>query len=300
MINIELASRFLQAIPQHTRVCFVGDVDQLPPVGPGSFFGDIIRSGTIPTFYLKTNHRQGAGSMIAENALRINRGELNLRLGNSIEEDDLILVKSPDPISMRVELKKVLKQLKPIFAKNFHDRVQVLSPQRSGKVGIKEINNLLRFWMNARNARVNEPLSVGDKVMQVKNDYELDLMNGDVGKIVHVQANNYIVDFSASGKGHILYPRIYAYPGNPSKTNMVLCYCSTVHKFQGSECEAGVVIVSSSHRWMLTRNLLYTAITRFRKKCVILADEMALKRAITNDKEKTRYSKLIERMLVTN
>ena len=303
MIDITLAHKLLQSFAPTTRILFVGDADQLPPIGPGSFFRDIISSNQFPVFRLKTNHRQGAGSTIAENALRINQGILSLagKVSNdgNIDTsggDDFHFVLASDPIDMRMKLEKILSILKSKYGDSFIDKVQFLSPQKATKVGVHELNKYIRHFTNP-NARSYEPFSVGDKVMQMRNDYKLGLMNGDVGKVIHVERYNYLIDFSAINKGNIIYPRKFKGKYNPSGTNMALCYCATVHKFQGSECEAGVLIVSTAHKWMLTRNLLYTGITRFKKLCILLCDRPALRKAIVDNKERGRYTKLIERMM---
>ena len=293
MVNIELAQNFLNAIPLETNIVFIGDIDQLAPVGPGAFFRDIILCGAFPVFRLVTNHRQGDGSLIAENAMKINRGSLQLKLGN-----DFRVVLSSNPIDMRLELKKILLDIKKDFNENFLHRVQVLSPQHKTAIGVQELNTLLRFWINQKFAQPYQPFSQNDKVMQIVNDYDLGLFNGDVGQIKSVAPDKYVVEFEGY-PAPIEYPRkpeLFT-PWNQHGTNMILAYCSTVHKFQGSECDAGVLILSSAHTWMLTRNLLYTGMTRFKKRCVLLADKPALKRAILNDREKVRNTKLRERLI---
>ena len=313
MIDITLAYKLLQSFDPTTRILFVGDADQLPPVGPGSFFRDIISSNKFPVFRLKTNHRQGAGSTIAENALRINQGVLSLagkvwgNNGNDAmdidisneDKDDFHFVLSSDPIDMRMKMESILAALKSRYPNNFTEKVQVLSPQKGTKVGVFELNKYIRHYVNPY-ARAYEPFSVGDKVMQMRNDYKIGLMNGDVGKVTHVDKSDYIIDFSAINKGNIIYPRRFKSMYNASGTNMALCYCATVHKFQGSECEAGVLIVSTAHKWMLRRNLLYTGITRFKKLCILLCDKPALRKAIVDNKDRDRYTKLVDRILAGN
>ena len=291
MIDIELARNLLRAIPTTTSIIFVGDVDQLAPVGPGSFFKDLIRSNVFRVFYLRTNHRQGAGSLIAENALRINAGSMRLSFGS-----DLIFAEASNPIDMRAQIKHLIVSLKKDFGKDntdFLQTSQVLSPQHKTVIGVQEMNKLLRFWINP-NALAYEPFSVGDKVMQMTNDYNLMIFNGTVGMVMHGQTDKYIVDFGDAGI--VDYPRQRKTKYNPSGTNLSLAYCSTVHKFQGSECECGILIISTAHTWMLTRNLLYTGMTRFKKRCILLADRQGLKRAIRNDREQLRYTRFVERL----
>lgn len=288
MIDIDLARNLLRALPLFTNIIFIGDVDQLAPVGPGAFFKDIIRSQVFPVFRLRTNHRQGAGSLIAENALRINQGSLQLLFGK-----DLVFSEVANPVEMRLRIKDLILDLRGDFSEDFLKRFQVLSPQHKTIVGVQEMNKLLRFWINP-NANPEEPFSLGDKIMQMANDYTIGVFNGEIGTILHAQRDKYLVDFA--DRGVVEYPRKQITRFNPSGTQMALAYCSTVHKFQGSECECGIIILSSSHTWMLTRNLLYTGLTRFKKKCFLLADRQALKRAIRNDREKVRFTKFVKRL----
>jgi len=280
MIDIELAWRLLQAIPISTKIIFIGDIDQLAPVGPGSFFRDIIKSDKIPVFRFKTNHRQGKGSLIAENALRINRGELRLSFG-----PDLYFEEAPNPVIVREKITSLVKELAEEYPDVLRD-IQVLSPQKATIIGTEAINQMLRFELNPM-AKAGEPLSVGDKVMQIVNNYYLDVFNGFVGKVLAITPQGYTIEFFDHKT--IEYPKKF-------EKQLMLAYCATVHKFQGSECKSGIVIISTTHTYMLTRNLLYTGMTRFKEKCVFLCDKMALRRAITNNKEKTRYSKLLERL----
>lgn len=281
MIDIVLAYRLLSALKLSTRIIFIGDVDQLAPVGPGSFFRDVIRSGKIKTFRFQTNHRQGKGSMIAENALRINRGELMLTFG-----EDLHAVEADNPIIVRDKIMELIRELRKEYPNHYAD-IQVLSPQKKTLIGVEELNNLLRFELNPL-AKVSEKFSVGDKIMQTKNDYRLELFNGFLGKILQIKSDCYVIEFF--GEKTIDYPKSLA-------KNLMLAYCCTVHKFQGSEVKAGIVIISSTHTYMLTRNLLYTAMTRFKEQCIILCDRVGLKRAIQNNKEKQRFSRLLERLM---
>jgi len=145
---------------------------------------------------------------------------------------------------------------------------------------------MLRFELNPL-AKAGENISVGDKVMQIVNNYQLDVFNGFVGEILSITDTSYRIDFFDHKV--IDYPRKF-------EKQLMLAYCATVHKFQGSECKSGIVIISTTHTYMLTRNLLYTGMTRFKEKCVFLCDKMALKRAITNNREKIRYSQLLERL----
>lgn len=286
MLDVNLAWKLIQAIPNEVNLIFIGDVDQLAPVGPGAFFRDLIKSGITKTYWLKTNHRQGKGSLIAENALRINRGEMRLTMG-----DDLSFIEASNPIAAREKILNLILKLAEDYPNTLED-VQVLSPQKSTVVGVTALNEMLRFELNP-NAKSNQKFSVGDKVMQTKNNYKLQIFNGFCGIIADETKTDYLINFFGNDKQ-------VKYPKSLSRSQLMLAYCCTVHKYQGSECKAGIIVISSSHTWMLTRNLIYTGITRFKEKCILLADMMGLKRAIHNTKEQTRYSRLLEKLHEAN
>lgn len=282
MLDIDLCYRLLQSIPKGTSVILVGDVDQLPPVGPGSPFKDIILSKKVKTVRLQTNHRQGRGSVIASNARRINNGSLRLEV-----DDDFEVTECPTHIHLREQIPKILKGLAEAGYDLIRD-VQFLSPQKSTAVGVEALNEFLRFHIN-KNAKRWDRFSVGDKVMQNTNDYQLGIFNGYCGQIIAETDLNYFIDFFDETTP-MKYPK-------EKIDQLIPAYCCTVHKFQGSEIKVGICIVSSSHTYMLTRNLLYTAITRAKERCIILGDAIALKRAISNTREQERYSKLWERLV---
>jgi exodeoxyribonuclease V alpha subunit len=286
MLDMDLCYRLIQALPFGTRLILVGDVDQLPPVGPGSPFKDLILTKRVPVVRLRTNHRQGKGSNIATNALAINKGSMQLQIS-----EDFTFVECDSHIDVREKLPEILKNLKKEGYDLIKD-VQVLSPQKSTNVGVEELNKFLRHHLNP-NASLYNKFAVSDKVMQTVNDYQLKIFNGYCGQIVDETAYTWKIQFFDE-------EFIFDYPKNKTLGDfpaLVPAYCTTVHKFQGSEMKAGICIVSSSHTYMLTRNLLYTAITRFKEKCIIMGDLQALKRAISNTREQDRFSKLYERIL---
>jgi exodeoxyribonuclease V alpha subunit len=278
MLDIELAFHLLDALPIETKILFVGDVDQLPPVGPGSFFRDLIKSGFAKVVKLQTNHRQGIGSSIADQALLINQGALKLSF-----DDDIMYIDCQSPIAIREKIALCLKNLKESGYDLVRD-VQILTPQKGTTVGTYSLNELLRFSINKK-AKAKEKFSVGDKVMQIVNDYTLEVFNGFLGVIKSVHPNHYMIEFFDDDKQETKYPLA-------SAENLMHAYACTIHKFQGSEARAGISIMSSSHIYMLSRNLLYTAITRFKEKCIILGDGPALRKAIVNTREQERYSDL--------
>ena len=288
MLDIRLAYRILEALPDSTQLIFVGDVDQLQPIGPGSFFKDLIKSRTVPVFRLQTNHRQGKGSLIADNALAINRGSLKFKFDNK----DFFYIEAENAPVVREKLIHIIDVLKnKLGYTNFVQDVQVLTPQKRTSIGTEKLNEMLRFRMNPR-ANPRETFSVGDKVMQTSNDYNLGIFNGFIGQILEVSQQNYLIDFfdTDSEKSSIKYPK------KKARGNLMHAYACTVHKYQGSEIRVGIIIISSTHNWMLTRNLLYTGITRCKEICVLVGDQMGLKRAIKNNREQERYSQLLAKL----
>ena len=292
MLDIRLAYRILEALPDSTQLIFIGDVDQLRPVGPGSFFKDLIRSEIVPVFRLKTNHRQGKGSLIADNALAINKGSLKF----SYDNRDFFYIEAENAPVVREKLVHIIDILRDKLGyTDFVHDIQVLTPQKKTSIGTMKLNEMLRFLVNLK-ADPTEPYSVGDKVMQVTNDYTLKIFNGFTGRILEVSQSNYLIDFFDSGgsneEGAIIYPK------RKARLNLMHAYACTVHKYQGSEIKVGIIIISSTHNWMLTRNLLYTGITRCKEICVLVGDKMGLRRAIRNNREQERYSQLLYKLQV--
>jgi exodeoxyribonuclease V alpha subunit len=287
MVDVELLWHLLQSFPPFVKFILVGDVAQLPSVGPGAVLRDLIKCNKIPTYYLTQNHRQGSGSLIAENARRINNGELKLSFN-----EDMQFVSCENVIEIRERIPLFIEDFRK-SSYNLLSDVQILTPQHNTKVGVTELNSMLRFYMNPT-ARPTEKMSVGDKVMQTTNNYQLNIYNGYVGTIIDDNYYNYKIKFFDGGdeenaESVIEYPKNNAY-------DLMLAYACTIHKYQGSEIKAGIVVVSNSHTYMWVRSLLYTAITRFKERCIILGDAQTFRKAILNTQENTRNSKLIERI----
>ena len=286
MLDLEIVWHLLQAFPSHTHFVFVGDIDQLPSIGAGTVLRDLVRSGKVPTYYLKINHRQGKGSLIAENATYINEGKLVLTF-----DEDLRFIECENPIIIREHIDECIDELQS-DGYNLISECQVLTPQHKTRIGVKDLNDMLRFKIN-KHAKPTEKFSVGDKVMQTVNNYNLGIFNGYVGQII---SNDYytlkIKFFDGTEDDEVTY---VDYP-KTGLSELMLAYACTIHKYQGSESLAGVLVVSNSHHYMWTRNLLYTAITRFKEKCIIIGDSGTLRKAITNSTEQKRNSKLMDRI----
>ena len=225
--------------------------------------------------------------MIAENALNINKG----KLGFSYNNEDFFYIEAENAPVVREKLIHIINILRDKFGyTDFVQDVQILTPQKKTTIGTEKLNEMLRFRINPE-ANPDEDFSVGDKVMQVSNDYDLGIFNGFTGRILEINQASYLIDFFDTEEGGkpIRYPK-------SRRRSLMHAYACTVHKYQGSEVKVGVIIISSTHTWMLTRNLLYTGITRCKEICVLVGDRMGLKRAIKNNREQKRHSRLLDRL----
>jgi len=292
MIDLPLMDALLDAIdPDKTQVIFVGDVNQLPSVGPGAVLKDMIDSGAIPTTYLKTLHRQAKHSSININAQLINQGE-PLDLSSDPDTDFCMIVESrkeniPDLIL------KVCAKLKDRFGFDSDD-IQVLTPQKIGDIGTLALNKKLQPWFNAcglQTKMIGETgLRIGDRVIQTKNNYNLEIFNGDIGKVVDCdsEANPTRITISFNG-------RMVEYD-TADVMDLQLAYALTIHKSQGSEFPAVIIPVHTTNFIMLKRNLLYTGITRGKKMVVLIGTMKAINLAIRTVDTSTRYTMLAKRI----
>ncbi|MCC6699279.1 MAG: ATP-dependent RecD-like DNA helicase [Candidatus Hydrogenedentes bacterium] len=285
MVDIVLMHHLLKALPPQARLILVGDVDQLPSVGPGNVLMDIIASQLIPVVWLKTVFRQAAESGIISNAHRINEGQQPL-----FNERDFFFVERTDPQKAAdTILELVTRRIPGKFGLDSLRDIQVLAPMHRGDAGVARLNETLRAALNG-----NSPLIAGrtfglyDKVMQIRNNYELEAFNGDVGIVS-------VVD-EAAQEVQVRYEEhevLYEYE---QLDELTLAYASTVHKAQGSEYAAVVVPLLTQHFPMLQRNVVYTAITRARQLVVIVGDPKAVRMAVQNVRVTRRHTALAERL----
>lgn len=309
MVDIALMHALLSAVAVGTRLVLVGDVDQLPSVGPGAVLKDIIRSDVFPCIRLTRIFRQAATSDIVVNSHKINHGE-QISLTN--QSRDFFFLRRTDPnliISNVIEL--VRDKLPPyVDAKPFD--IQVLTPMRKGLLGVERLNRILQDYLNPPSPEKGEKLfgdgkfRVGDKVMQIRNNYQLEwemrgkygitvergqgVFNGDMGIIREMN------DFASYLSIEFDEGRFVDYPYS-NLEELELSYAVTIHKSQGSEYPAVVLPLLTGPRMLFTRNLLYTAVTRARKCVTILGSEEALRSMIENETEQSRYTSLDERIL---
>jgi len=293
MIDITLMHHLLKAVPLRTTLILVGDVNQLPSVGPGNVLKDFIDAGVAPVVELTEIFRQARTSSIIVNAHRINQGLLPETETAPGALSDFYFIHKEDPEKV---LATVLTMVKERIPKRFHlhavNDIQVLSPMNRGVVGVTNLNAELQKALNPGADEVSRGGYVfrnHDKVMQIRNNYEKEVFNGDIGRIFHIdrEGQELKVHFD---------DRFVTYDFS-ELDELVPAYAVTVHKSQGSEYPAVVIPVLTQHYMMLQRNLIYTAITRGRKLVVLIGTKKALAIAVKNNKQQQRYSLLKERLL---
>jgi exodeoxyribonuclease V alpha subunit len=289
MIDIELAHSLLRAVAPPTRLVLVGDVDQLPSVGPGRVLADVIDSTRVPLTRLTEVFRQHGDSDIVLSAHRILEGREPVGGGAA---SDFYFVEARDSPHARSLICEIVTQRIPrAFGLDPIRDVQVLCPMYRGETGADALNRDLQNLLNPGPdllERRTYTLRRGDKVLQTKNDYDLRVFNGDTGRILSIdrQTGRVAVDF---GDRQVEF-------GAGEVDQLVPSYAISVHRSQGSEYPAVVVPMTNDHFLMLRRNLLYTAITRGKKLVIVVGTRAALRMAIDNDREGARYSGLAARL----
>src|SRR6266496_3608111 len=295
MIDILLFYHLLKALPEGAHLLLVGDADQLPPVGPGNVLRDLLRSGAIPSVVLTELFRQAQQSQIVVNAHRINAGQMPSLKREP--EGDFFFVAEEDPIrAQHLVLDFVQRRIPTHYHLNPMTDIQVLSPMYKGPLGVTNLNEELQARLNP-GALVSlewggRVLRLGDKAMQVRNDYDKGVFNGDVGWIGAIDKENSTIKvefFEEAG------PLLVSYHFH-ELDELVLAYAVTVHKSQGSEYPAIVLTLVNQHYMLLQRNLFYTAITRAKRLCVIVGQLRALEAAVRNNRVALRNTGLAERL----
>jgi exodeoxyribonuclease V alpha subunit len=289
MVDVPLMRALLKALPEGAALLLVGDVDQLPSVGPGQVLADVIASGAVPVVRLTEVFRQAAGSRIVTNAHLINRGKMPDLTAQ--EGSDFYWVEAPDPETGVEKLLAVVRERIPRrFGLDPVRDVQVLCPMNRGGLGARSLNIELQRALNppgeVRVERFGWTFCPGDKVMQIANDHEREVYNGDLGIVrrIDLEEGELVVDFDG---------REIAY-GFGELDELVLAYATTVHKSQGSEYLAVVIPLTTQHYPMLQRNLIYTALTRGKRLVVLVGQKKALSIAVRGQQTRRRWSKLNE------
>jgi exodeoxyribonuclease V alpha subunit len=292
MVDVPLMRALLRALPNQAALLLVGDVDQLPSVGPGQVLSDIIASGAVSVVRLTEVFRQAAESRIIVNAHRINQG-LMPDLTRA-ESGDFYFVDAADPEDgVRKLLAVVRERIPKRFGLNPIRDIQVLCPMNRGGLGARSLNIELQKALNPpggiRIERFGWTFCPGDKVMQVENDYDKDVYNGDLGIVsrVDVEEGELAIDFDGR---NVTY-------GFGELDELVLAYATTIHKSQGSEYPAVVIPLTTQHYPMLQRNLVYTGVTRGRRLVVLVGQRKALAIAVKGAGTRQRWSKLRERLV---
>lgn len=292
MIDIKLFFALVSAVPSGARLIFVGDIDQLPSVGPGAVLADLMASEHIKVVRLTEIFRQASASQIIVNAHRVNNGELPQ---TEKTESDFYIIDRDDPdsaVSTICEL--VTNRIPKKFGLHPVRDIQVLAPMHRGKLGTQVLNGVLQDKLNPATAggilkRGDKQFRAGDKVMQIRNDYDREVFNGDIGLVHSILREKEEVIVELHDGRFIRYEK-----GNLDQ--LVHAYAITVHKSQGSEYPAVVLPLLSQHYMMLQRNLLYTAMTRGRKLVIIVGSKRAISTAVKQDESRRRKTLLGERL----
>ncbi len=293
MIDIFLAHALLKAVSLRTHLIFIGDIDQLPSVGAGNFLRDLIASGCIPTIELTHIFRQAQNSLIVVNAHRVNKGEFPTSfLADS--RKDFIFIKEEDPDNVLKHIKSLYTTTLPTYG-IAPDDATILVPMNRGVVGTQILNQHLQQFLNA-DASVQLTyhgalFKLGDRVMQIRNNYDKLVFNGDTGTIeeIHLEDKTMTVSYF---ERKVLYEY-------DELNELVLAYALSIHKSQGSEYQAIIIPIFMQHFMLLQRNLLYTALTRAKKLCILIGQTKAIAMAVKNNKAIVRKT-LLQQFLTSD
>jgi exodeoxyribonuclease V alpha subunit len=290
MVDTPLMAALMRAVtPQRTRVILVGDANQLPPVGPGRPFGDLVEWGHVPTVRLEVLHRTATTSWIHLAAQDLLAG----RVPALEPRADFRWVECNDPVWILPKLQRLVTEVFGPGGK-LEAEAQVLIPQRPGVAGIEAANVVLQQALNPRrvDARVWQrgkwEIREGDLVIQTRNDYDLEVFNGEIGRVVGIGGGGVTVTYP----GHDA-PSSY---GGDKVAALQLAYSLTIHRTQGSEFGWAIVVCHSTHAFILSRQLLYTAITRAKVGVVLVGDRRGLERAVANTRTDARNTTLVDRL----
>ncbi len=296
MVDLMLMYNLLKALPPGCRLVMVGDVDQLPAVGAGNVLKDLISAGNIPCFRLNYIFRQARESMIIVNAHRVNQGEMPYL---NVKQKDFFFMHEEDPEQAAQLVVQLCRERLPNYGP-FDPLLdlQVMTPMRKTAAGVDRLNLLLQQALNPQARDKVEASSkgtifrLGDKVMQIRNNYQKEVFNGDIGLITAIdrEETELVVTFR-----DLLQPRPVVYDFS-ELDELVLSYAVSVHKSQGSEYPVIIMPVLTQHYMLLQRNLLYTGITRARKLAVLVGSKKALAIAVRNNKAEERYTLLDDRL----
>jgi exodeoxyribonuclease V alpha subunit len=294
MVDLALMDNLLSAIDRHSHLVLIGDVDQLPSVGPGSVLRDLIDSGMIPVVMLRRIFRQDRHSLIVANAHRILQGQSLVTPNDSLERDFILLAReSEEEIlqSVKVLVKEELPQTLNLAADEVAHTIQLLTPMHRGMLGTIQLNREMQSLLNPIGdslQRGESLLRTKDKVMQLRNNYDKGIYNGDLGRITGIDPKE--------GKVQVdFFDKTVEY-NDDELDEISLAYATSIHKSQGSEYPVVVIPLHMSHYMMLHRSILYTAVTRGKKRVVLVGSRRALAMAIQNVRLERRYTGLKEKL----
>ncbi len=293
MVDIILMHQLLRAIPQHAGLLIVGDVDQLPSVGPGAVLADLIKSTVVITARLHEIFRQASHSQIITNAHRINQGQIPQvdHDADKLSDFYLITAKTPEAIHDKL-LQLVCQRIPARFDCDPINDIQVLTPMNRAGLGAQTLNVVLQNALNPnaqpRIKRYGTTFAVGDKVIQTVNNYDKEVYNGDIGRITRMDLDDETITVNYDG-------RPVTYDWNQCD-EINLAYATTIHKSQGSEYPIVVIPLAMQHYTLLQRNLVYTGVTRGKRLVIIVGDPKALAKAIANHQAGDRLTGLTQRL----
>jgi exodeoxyribonuclease V alpha subunit len=294
MVDLNLAYSLVRALPEKAQLILVGDADQLPSVSAGNVLRDVIASGRVPVVRLTEIFRQAAESTIITNAHRVNQGEMPALVPTrQWQTADCLFIPQDDPLAAAHKVCDVVCRSLPTLGYT-REEIQVLTPMQRGTLGAQYLNEILQNALNPKQLGVAEytrgqkTLRCGDRIIQTVNNYDLEVFNGDIGYLAHIdQEEKQLV---------VRYPeREVTYPFD-NTDELQLAYALTVHKSQGSEYPAAVVVMHTQHYLLLQRNLLYTALTRAKKLVLLLGSKRAVGIAVRSQNRLERYTRLEARL----
>lgn len=294
MVDLALMDNLLSAIDRHSHLVLIGDVDQLPSVGPGSVLRDLIDSGMIPVVMLRRIFRQDRHSLIVANAHRILQGQSLVTQSDNSERDFILLARESEEEILQ-SLKELVKEKLPrtlnLAADEIAHAIQLLTPMHRGMLGTIQLNREMQSLLNPIGDSLQRGeilLRANDKVMQLRNNYDKGIYNGDLGRITDIDRKE--------GKVHVdFYDKTVEY-NDDELDEISLAYATSIHKSQGSEYPVVVIPLHMSHYMMLHRSILYTAVTRGKKRVVLVGSRRALAMAIQNVRLERRYTGLKEKL----
>ncbi|SKA72812.1 SF1B family DNA helicase RecD2 [Desulfobaculum bizertense] len=291
MLDTYLCLALLRALPLTCRLVLIGDVNQLPSVGPGNVLADILNSEAVPSARLTRIYRQAQESLIVTNAHRVNSGELPIVSSKPAPENDFFWVKQEDSSRIQHLMLQLMERIPAMYGLDPVRDVQVLTPMHKGDLGTQSLNHLLQEKLNPRKGGITRgsvEFRVGDRVLQTKNNYDKDVFNGDLGWICEVEPvrGELMVDF----EGHMVSYDMQ------DIDELTPAYAISVHKSQGSEYPAVIIPVVTQHYMLLQRNLIYTALTRAKKLAVLIGGQRAMSIGIARADSNQRFTHLQYRL----